>query len=76
LVFGEGRDLLVRQVFPELRRKFRDQKVKLVDVDLRWGNTESEAQHVKTLPICPAGIDRSKPYFTDRGRILRVGSKL
>lgn len=35
--FIEERDLLVKQVFPELRRKARDRGVEVVDVDLRWG---------------------------------------
>lgn len=61
--FSEERDLLVRKVFPELRRKCRERQVELVDVDLRWGITEKEAQQGKVLPICLAEIDRSRPYF-------------
>ena len=61
--FAEERDLLVRKVFPELRRKCRERQVELVDVDLRWGITEKEAQQGKVLPICIAEIDRSRPWF-------------
>ena len=61
--FAEERDLLVRKVFPELRRKCRERQVELVDVDLRWGITEEEAKQGKVLPICLAEIDRSRPYF-------------
>jgi tetratricopeptide (TPR) repeat protein len=61
--FAEERDLLVRKVFPELRRKCRERQVELVDVDLRWGITEEEARQGKVLPICLAEIDRSRPYF-------------
>ncbi len=61
--FAEERDLLVRKVFPELRRKCRQRQVELVDVDLRWGITEKEAQQGKVLPICLAEIDRSRPFF-------------
>lgn len=61
--FAEERDLLVKNVFPELRRKCRERAVELVDVDLRWGITEEEAQQGKVLPICLAEIDRSRPYF-------------
>ena len=61
--FAEERDLLVRKVFPELRRKCRERQVELVDVDLRWGITEEEAQQGKVLPICLTEIDRSRPYF-------------
>ena len=61
--FGAERDLLVRKVFPELRRKCRERQVELVDVDLRWGITEAEAQQGKVLPICLAEIDRARPFF-------------
>jgi nephrocystin-3 len=61
--FAEERDLLVRKIFPELRRNCRERKVELVDVDLRWGITEEEAKQGKVLPICLAEIDRSRPFF-------------
>jgi len=61
--FAEERDLLVRKVFPELRRRCRERQVELIDVDLRWGITEEEAQQGKVLPICLAEIDRARPYF-------------
>ncbi len=61
--FAEERDLLITKVFPELRRKCRERQVELVDVDLRWGITDKEAQQGKVLPICLAEIDRSRPYF-------------
>lgn len=61
--FAEERDLLVRKIFPELRRRCRERQVELVDVDLRWGITEEQAQRGKVLPICLAEIDRSRPYF-------------
>ena len=61
--FSEERNLLVRKIFPELRRRCRERQVELVDVDLRWGITEEEAKQGKVLPICLAEIDRSRPYF-------------
>ena len=61
--FAGERDILVRRIFPELRRRCRERQVDLVDVDLRWGITEAEAQQGKVLPICLAEIDRSRPYF-------------
>ena len=61
--FVGERDILVRKIFPELRRRCRERQVELVDVDLRWGITEAEAQQGKVLPICLAEIDRSRPYF-------------
>jgi tetratricopeptide (TPR) repeat protein len=61
--FAEERDLLVKKIFPELRRRCRERQVELVDVDLRWGITEEQAQRGEVLPICLAEIDRSRPYF-------------
>ena len=61
--FAEERDLLVKKVFPELRRLCRQRQVELVDVDLRWGITVEEAEQGKVLPICLAEIDRARPYF-------------
>jgi nephrocystin-3 len=61
--FAEERELLVKNVFPELRRKCRERQVELIDVDLRWGITEKESKQGKVLPICLAEIDRSRPYF-------------
>lgn len=61
--FISERDLLVRKIFPELRRRCRERQVELVDVDLRWGITEAEAQQGKVLPICVAEIKRSRPYI-------------
>lgn len=61
--FMEERDLLVRKVFPELRRRCRARQVELVEVDLRWGITEQEAQQGKVLPICLTEIDRARPFF-------------
>jgi nephrocystin-3 len=61
--FTQERDLLVRKVFPELRRRCRERQVELIDVDLRWGITEEEAQQGRVLPICLAEIDRARPFF-------------
>ena len=61
--FAGERDLLVRKVFPELRRRCRERQVELVDVDLRWGITEAEAEQGKVLPICLTEIDRARPFF-------------
>ena len=35
----------------------------MVDVDLRWGITEEEAERGEVLPICLSEIDRARPYF-------------
>ena len=61
--FGEERDLLMKLVFPELRRRVRDRFVQVIGVDLRWGVTEEDSQQGETLPICLREIERSRPYF-------------
>ena len=48
--FAEERDLLVRKVFPELRRKCRERQVELVDTDLRRGIIKKEAQQFRLHP--------------------------
>jgi WD40 repeat protein len=61
--FAEERDLLVRKVFPELRRRARERNVEVIDIDLRWGITPEQAERGEVLPICLAEIDRARPYF-------------
>ena len=50
--FMQERDLLVKQVFPALRRRAQERGVEIVDVDLRWGITEEERRQGKVIPIC------------------------
>ena len=57
------RDHLVRVVFPELKERCRTRHVHLIDVDLRWGVTEADAEHGKALDICLDEIDGCRPYF-------------
>jgi len=57
------RDGLVKRVFPELRQRFRDRRVHVVDIDLRWGITQEQSERGETLPICLAEIERCRPYF-------------
>ncbi|MEO0600482.1 MAG: DUF4062 domain-containing protein, partial [Myxococcota bacterium] len=59
----QERDILVRQVFPALRARFRARGVELQEVDLRWGITHDQVEHGHTLEICLSEIDRCKPYF-------------
>lgn len=57
------RDYLVRFVFPELRERCAKRRLHLVDVDLRWGVTEEEAERGKVLEICLDEIERCRPFF-------------
>jgi telomerase protein component 1 len=51
------RDHLVRIVFPELKESCRKKRMHLIDVDLRWGVTEKDAEDGKALDICLDEID-------------------
>ena len=57
------RDHLVRVVFPELKERCRQRHVQLIDVDLRWGVTEEQAEGGGALDICLDEIDTCRPYF-------------
>jgi nephrocystin-3 len=57
------RDHLVKVVFPELRERMAGRHLYLVDIDLRWGITEQEAEQGKALEICLEEIERSRPFF-------------
>jgi hypothetical protein len=59
--FGAERDLLMKRVFPGLRRRARARFVEVIGVDLRWGITEEESEKGETLPICLREIERSRP---------------
>ena len=57
------RDWLVKVVFPELRERMAKRNLYLVDVDLRWGVTEEEAEQGKVLEVCLDEIERCRPFF-------------
>ncbi len=57
------RELLIKHVFPELRRICAERFVTFTEVDLRWGITEEQAAEGKVLPICLEEIHRCRPYF-------------
>jgi nephrocystin-3 len=59
----QERDLLVKQVFPDLRRICARRFVTFTEVDLRWGITKEQAAEGKVLPLCLAEIHRCRPYF-------------
>jgi hypothetical protein len=57
------RDYLAKVVFPELRENMKRRQLHLVDLDLRWGVTEEEAEQGKVLEVILREIDRSRPFF-------------
>ena len=57
------RDHLLRVVFPELKARCRQKRINLIEMDLRWGVTEKEAEDGKVLDICLDAIDACRPFF-------------
>jgi hypothetical protein len=58
------RDYLVKRVFPELQDWCERRRLRLVDIDLRWGVTEQDATHNKNVvKVCLNRIDDCRPFF-------------
>jgi len=57
------RDYLVKVVFPELRERCAKRKLHLIDIDLRWGITEEEAEQGKVLELILDEVEKSRPFF-------------
>ncbi len=57
------RDYLVKFVFPELRERCVKKGLSLVDVDLRWGVSQAEAEQGKAIEICLDEIENCRPFF-------------
>ena len=59
----EERDILVKTIFPKLRKICMDRGVGFTEVDLRWGVTQEQAERGEVLPICLAEIENCRPFF-------------
>jgi hypothetical protein len=59
----EEREVLIKRIFPQLRRLCEQRGVVWGEVDLRWGVTEEEARHGKIVRLCLEEIDRCRPFF-------------
>ena len=57
------RDYLIKEVFPELTEWCEERKIRLTDIDLRWGVTEEDSENSKTIETCLRHIDKSRPFF-------------
>jgi len=57
------RDVLVRRVFPMLQARLTPCRIRLVEIDLRWGITEQQERNNEVLGLCLQEIDRARPYF-------------
>uniref|UniRef100_A0A3B3ZRG2 Uncharacterized protein n=1 Tax=Periophthalmus magnuspinnatus TaxID=409849 RepID=A0A3B3ZRG2_9GOBI len=54
------RDVLVRSVFPELRRRAAPHRLYLQEVELRWGVTEEESG--RAVELCLSEVCRMLLY--------------
>jgi WD40 repeat protein len=58
------RDYLVKNVFPRLSEWCEARKLRLVDIDLRWGVSETDAtQNKRAVQVCLTRIDECRPFF-------------
>jgi telomerase protein component 1 len=62
------RDHLVKVVFPELRERMGKRSLYLVDVDLRWGVTEEQAERGKVVEVCLDEIECCRPFYSGSER--------
>jgi tetratricopeptide (TPR) repeat protein len=60
---SKERELLVKKVFPEIRRLCASRFVNFVYIDFRWGITSEESAGGKVLDLCLTEIDKCRPYF-------------
>jgi tetratricopeptide (TPR) repeat protein len=59
----EERDDLMTHTWPQLRSLCQERHVELVEVDLRWGITESQSNRKETLKFCLDEIRACRPFF-------------
>jgi hypothetical protein len=58
------RDYLVKKVFPQLSAWCEERKLRLIDIDLRWGVSEADAtQNKRVVQVCLDRIDACRPFF-------------
>jgi len=57
------RDYLIKYVFPELAEWCEKRRIRLVDVDLRWGVTKEESENNDALRKCLENIDDTHRFF-------------
>jgi hypothetical protein len=58
------RDYLSKRVFPELSVWCAERKLRLYDIDLRWGISEEDAaRNKRVVDICLSNIDECRPFF-------------
>jgi hypothetical protein len=57
-------DYLVKRVVPQFREWCEERRLRLIDIDLRWGVTEPDAlHHGNVVKVCLDRIDECRPFF-------------
>ncbi len=59
----DEREILMKRVFPQIRKLCAERGVIWNEIDLRWGITDEEKSEGKVLPICLRRIDDCRPVF-------------
>jgi len=59
----QEREVLIKRIFPQLRKMCEERAVTWTEVDLRWGITAEQSAEGKVLPLCLAEIERCRPWF-------------
>jgi nephrocystin-3 len=59
----DEREILIKKIFPQIRRLCQQRAVVWSEVDLRWGITDESVAGGQLLPLCLAEIERCRPYF-------------
>ena len=57
------RNYLATEVFPELVEWCEKRRIRLTDIDLRWGVTKEDAESGNTVRACLECIDECRPFF-------------
>ncbi len=57
------RDYLVKDVFPQLAQWCEARRLRLTDIDLRWGITSTDSEKSNTVKKCLENIDKCRPFF-------------
>ena len=57
------RDYLIKNVFPELAEWCEKRRIRLVDIDLRWGVTSEDSRNHHALKKCLENIDDTQRFF-------------
>lgn len=57
------RDHLVKVALPRLRQWCEERRIHVIDIDLRWGITQEEAESGKAIDICLEEIEGCRPFF-------------